>query len=129
MVALSEFFVGYRKTALQAGEVLVSVHISKPLPRVARFFKIAKRRMDDISSVAVGIAIHHNGMARIAYGGVAATPVRVSEAERELPSSLERAKRAVAAALAPISDHRASSAYRLAMAQSLLDKFAYEGGL
>ena len=129
VVPLSDFFTGYRTTKLNRGEVLVSIHIPKPFPRVARFFKIAKRRMDDISSVAAGIAIHEDGSARVAFGGVAATPVRVLEAEHELPSSVNRAKRAIAASLKPLSDHRSSAAYRLAMAQSLLDKFQYEGGL
>ena len=56
VVPLSEFFSGYRQTALGAGEVLRSVVIPKPMVAGARFFKVAKRRMDDISTVAAGIA-------------------------------------------------------------------------
>ena len=132
LVPLAGFFLDYRKTVLRRDEVLVSIHIPKPLPQVARFFKIAKRRMDDISSVAAGFAIHHDGMSRLAFGGVAATPIRVVEAERWLTgtrwssAAVENAKREIAESLHPISDHRSSAAYRLAMAQSLLDKFAYE---
>src|SRR5689334_5415545 len=50
-VPLESFFVGYRKTALQSGEVLVSVILPKPFPEVVRFYKVAKRRADDISTV------------------------------------------------------------------------------
>ena len=136
-VRLVDFFTGYRTTLLKPGEVLMSIHIPKPLPSVARFYKVAKRRMDDISTVAAGFAIRldHSGFvesARLAFGGVAATPVRAVTAEQELigarwsRAAVDRAKKAIAATLHPISDHRGSAAYRLAMAQSLLDKFWYE---
>ena len=42
--------------------------------------------------------------------------------------SLRRARGAIASALTPMSDHRGSAEYRLALAQSLLDKFRYEMG-
>jgi xanthine dehydrogenase small subunit len=121
MVALSEFFVGYRKTALEAGELIVSVILPKPLPRVVRFYKAAKRRMDDISTVAAAFAIGVDGRLRMAYGGVAPVPLRVFEAESSAdPRSV------LARTLKPISDHRGSAAYRLALAQNLLEKFRWE---
>ena len=129
---LDEFFLGYRQTALQPGELLRSILIPKPLPPVARFFKVAKRRMDDISTVALAIAIHADGTTRLAYGGVAATPVRVPEAEAALAAgrwsepSLRRAQEILGATLHPISDHRGSAAYRLALSQTLLEKFWWE---
>ena len=116
IVALADFFTGYRTTLLKDNELLVSIHIPKPLPKVARFYKVAKRRMDDISTVAAGIAIHGDGSVRVAFGGVAATPVL---------ASVDRSRK-LGTALHPISDHRGSAEYRLAMAQSLLDKFWYE---
>ncbi|HEY3743535.1 MAG TPA: FAD binding domain-containing protein [Bryobacteraceae bacterium] len=136
-VALADFFKGYRDTHLARGEVLVSIHIPKPLRSHARFFKVAKRRMDDISTIAAAFAIeldegHRVESIRLAYGGVAATPIRAIEAEAELAgarwnrSAIDKAKRAIAVTVKPISDHRGSAAYRLAMAQSLLDKFWYE---
>ena len=130
-VPLAEFFTGYRETQLKAGEVLMSVHIPKPLPSIVRFFKVAKRRMDDISTVAAGFAIDlEKGVARLAFGGVAATPIRVTAAEEAMREwsrpAVELAKRVIAETLHPINDHRGSAAYRLAMAQSLLDKFWFE---
>jgi xanthine dehydrogenase small subunit len=137
IVPLSDFFLGYRKTALAPGELLVSVIIPKPFPAVARFYKAAKRRMDDISTVAACFAIDLDGggrvrRARLAFGGVAAVPLRATEAEDALvgaaltDASIARAQKILARTLHPIGDHRGSAAYRLALAQSLLAKFWWE---
>jgi xanthine dehydrogenase molybdopterin binding subunit/xanthine dehydrogenase small subunit len=115
---LSKFFLGYRKTALEPGELIVSVILPKPLPPVLRFYKAAKRRMDDISTVAAAFAIAADGRLRIAYGGVAPVPLRAFEAEAAADP-----REVLARTLKPISDHRGSAAYRLALAQNLLDKF------
>jgi xanthine dehydrogenase small subunit len=58
----------------------VSVEIPKPLPDMIRFYKVAKRRVDDISTVAAGMAMDRDSAgrvtrARLAFGGVAATPL------------------------------------------------------
>jgi xanthine dehydrogenase small subunit len=124
IIPLSDFFVGYRRTALMVGELIVSVILPKPLPRVIRFYKAAKRRMDDISTVAAAFAITSDGQLRIAYGGVAPIPLRAFEAEAA--GDPERVRAVLARTLQPISDHRGSAAYRLALAQSLLDKFRWE---
>jgi xanthine dehydrogenase small subunit len=132
IVPLDEFFLAYRQTALRPGELLRSVILPKPLPPVARFFKAAKRRMDDISTVAVCIAVRADGATRLGYGGVAATPVRAREAEAALAdggwseSALRRAQEILARTLRPISDHRGSAEYRLALSQSLLEKFWWQ---
>lgn len=137
VVPLDEFFLTYRKTVLEPGELLVSVVIPKPLPALARFYKAAKRRMDDISTVAACFAIDldANGRvrrARLAYGGVAPVPLRATEAEKAIAgewwneAAVRRAQRVLAGTLHPISDHRGSAAYRLALAQRLLEKFWWE---
>ena len=106
-------------------------------PRSRASSKSRNGRMDDISTVAAAFAIELNDAGRVesmrlAYGGVAATPIRAIEAEAELAdarwnrSAIDKAKRVIAATVKPISDHRGSAEYRLAMAQSLLDKFWYE---
>jgi len=136
-VPLDAFFTGYRRTALQAGELLVSVRIPKPLPLALRFYKASKRRLDDISTVAACFALRFDRAgrvtaARVAYGGVAAVPLRVKQAEDELighawnHAALRRAQRAIERTLQPMSDHRGSAAYRLALTQSLLEKFRHE---
>ena len=125
-IPLHSFFHAYRQTALERGEVIRSVRIPKPLPTHARFYKVAKRRVDDISTVAAVIALRSDGSARIAFGGVAPIPLRVFEAEEALAAGdREGAKEILRRTLDPIGDHRGSAAYRLAMAQSLLDKFLW----
>ncbi|HWZ44257.1 MAG TPA: FAD binding domain-containing protein [Candidatus Saccharimonadales bacterium] len=136
-VPLSEFFHGYRQTALAAGEILVSIHLPKPFPRQVSFFKVAKRLIDDISTVAAAFALDLDAEGRVArtrlaFGGMAAVPLRATEAEDALTglawdeTSLHRAQEILRRTLQPISDHRGSAAYRLALAQTLLEKFYYE---
>jgi xanthine dehydrogenase small subunit len=130
IVPLSNFFHAFRETELKRGELIRSIRIPKPLPDHIRFYKVAKRALDDISTVAAGISVRQDGSFRIGFGGVAAVPLRAREAEQTLedgdPGSLERAKDVLRRTLRPISDHRGSAKYRLAMAQSLLDKFWLE---
>ena len=87
-VPLESFFVDYRKTVLGPCEVIKSVRIPKPWPDYARFYKVAKRSTDDISTVAAGMAIRTAGgrvaSARFSYGGVAPVPVRARAAEGAL---------------------------------------------
>lgn len=137
IVPLASFFEAYRRTALRAGEVLANVVIPKPLPQTLRFYKVAKRRVDDISTVAaaIGIDLDNSGRvsrARIAFGGVAATPVRVTPGEDALlgqpwnEAAVEAARQAIAGALTPMSDHRGSADYRLQVSSSLIEKFWWE---
>jgi xanthine dehydrogenase small subunit len=135
-VPLSEFFLEYRRTVLQRHELIVSVVIPKPLPQHVRFYKVSKRRLDDISTVAgafsLDMAEGRVARSRFAYGGVAATPVRVTAAEDQIEGRMWDAgavievRQIVSHTLAPLSDHRGSSEYRLGVASSLVEKFAWE---
>ncbi len=136
-VPLASFFTGYRETALLPGEFITAVEVPKPFGYLVRFFKVSKRRIDDISTVAAGFAISLDAdgqvsLARLAFGGVAERTVRAREAEDVLvgqpwtQASIARAQAALAGTLKPMTDHRGSAAYRLAVAQSLLEKLWYE---
>ncbi len=136
-VPLESFFTAYRKTAMTPGELLTAVEIPKPLPQALRFYKIAKRRLDDISTVAAAISVDTDNTgrvrrARFAFGGVAATPLRVLEAEASLVDQLwndaavERVQRIFDRALQPLSDHRGSKEYRLEVCKSLVEKYYWE---
>lgn len=124
-VPLTAYFTGYRQTVRRPGELVRAVRIPLPLARTTAFHKIAKRRFDDISSVAVGFALDiEDGVvarAAIGLGGVAATPVRATATEAALTGQpwTDETVRAAAAVLAtegtPMDDHRASAAYRSAM--------------
>ncbi len=137
VVPISEFFTGYRATVLGRGEIVRSVRIPKPFAREQRFYKVSKRILDDISTVAAAFALdlRDDGTverARLAYGGVAATPIRMTDAERALEGhawtaeSMARACDALRASVAPIDDHRGSAAYRRAMVERLLQKLFAE---
>ena len=137
MTPLDSFFLDYRRTALEPGELLVSILLPAPLPAAARFYKAAKRRMDDISTVAACFAIDLDDggrvlRARLALGGVARVPLRAVEAEEAIlgrrwnQDAVRRARDVLARTLHPIGDHRGSAAYRLALAGSLLEKFWWE---
>ena len=131
-VPLADYFVGYRQTVRRSDELIRAVRIPLPVARVASFVKIAKRRFDDISSVAVGVALDvEDGVvtrARIGLGGVADRPVRALATEEALIGRLwsQETVRAAADVLAgegtPLSDHRASAAYRTAMLGTALLK-------
>ncbi|MEV6246009.1 FAD binding domain-containing protein [Streptomyces sp. NPDC051742] len=134
-VPLSAYFTGYRQSVRRPGELIRAVRVPLPLSPVTAFHKIAKRRFDDISSVAVAFALDIEGgivrTARIGLGGVAATPIRARATEAALEGEPWAAETVAAAAAVlrgegtPMDDHRASSLYRSAMlGQSLLKLYA-----
>jgi xanthine dehydrogenase small subunit len=136
-VSLESFFVAYRKTLLAPGELIASVRIPKPYAAIQRFYKVSKRKMDDISSVAGAFALDVDSAgrvtrARLAFGGVAATPIRLTTIESALVG--EKLDLATMKALAvqakslvqPLDDHRASARYRREMVGNLLEKLAVE---
>jgi xanthine dehydrogenase small subunit len=136
-ILLSSFFEGYRKTALKPGEIITGVSIPLPQPQLQRFYKVSKRVLDDISTVAAGFSLRLDERntitsARLCYGGVAATPVRALEAEKALlgktwsRAACAAARPLLAQAFAPMSDHRGSAEYRRAMIVRLFDKFLHE---
>lgn len=135
VVPLAEYFTGYRQTVREPGELLRAVRVPLPLAGTTAFYKVAKRRFDDISSISTAFAMRLEGdrvsSIRIGLGGVAATPLRARAAEEVLlggPWTEEAAREASAAMTAestPLDDHRASARYRTAMLeQSVLRFFA-----
>jgi xanthine dehydrogenase small subunit len=135
---LSEFFLGYRQTALVPGEWIVSVHLPRPLPRVQRFYKASKRVLDDISTVAAAFTLDlaaDGSVQRLqaAYGGIAATPLRARALEHSAigkpwrsEGTLRLLLDAVRGLGTPLSDQRGSAAYRSAMVEKLLEQFHAE---
>jgi xanthine dehydrogenase small subunit len=140
---LADFYVDYMKNRLEPGEFVQALHV--PLPAAAsassrvpqvRAYKISKRFDCDISALCAGLSITlDNGSVaavRLAFGGLAATVRRAALAEAALLGQpwTEVAVQAAQAALAqdfkPLSDMRASAAYRLQVAQNLLQRFWLE---
>lgn len=137
VLALEDFYLGYQQKDLQPGEFVQALRI--PLKRAAlrfRTYKLAKRFDQDISAVCAAFAITLDGetvaSARIAFGGMAATPKRAACAEAALlgkawnEAALQAAMAALAEDYAPLSDMRASSGYRMRTAQNLLRRFWFE---
>lgn len=137
-IKLEDYFLAYGKQDRQPGEFVESVTIPL-LPVGERFavYKISKRREEDISALCGAFRVFINdagvvGMARIAFGGMAATPKRAKAVEAALvgqPWTLESVEAAMAAFATdyqPISDMRASADYRLLSAQNLLKRFFLE---
>jgi xanthine dehydrogenase small subunit len=136
-IPLASFFTAYRHTRLEPGELIAVIEIPEPLPSFSRFYKVAKRPVDDISTVAASMTLNwdsagHVARARFAFGGVAATPIRafaVEEAVEGRPwnkSAVERVQTILDGTLAPISDHRGSAEYRREIAKSLVEKFWWD---
>jgi xanthine dehydrogenase small subunit len=134
---LDEFFVGYRKTALGRGEFVECIRVPVPSPRRQfRVYKIAKRFDQDISAVcgafSLELAQGRVDDIRICYGGMAATPKRARACEAALigrvwsEAAVEAALPALNEDFAPLSDMRASAAYRRLVAANLLRKFLVE---
>ncbi|HMJ09976.1 MAG TPA: FAD binding domain-containing protein [Polyangiaceae bacterium] len=131
---LDSLFTGYRKTALAPAELIHSIHVPRPAPGEQRFYKVSKRRLDDISTVAAAFALDLEPdcrirSLRIAYGGVAETPLRARHIERRaqgLPwdeTSVSTLAKELEHVASPLSDQRGSAAYRRAMIVRLFEKF------
>jgi xanthine dehydrogenase small subunit len=137
VLALDDFYLGYQQKDLRPGEFVQAVRV--PLPRAGlrfRTYKLAKRFDQDISAVCAAFAVMLDGdtvvEARIAFGGMAATPQRAAQAEGALigqpwsEDTLRSAMTALGRDYAPLSDARASSSYRMRTAQNLLRRFWFE---
>jgi xanthine dehydrogenase small subunit len=138
-VPLCEYFTAYRQTVRQPHEVIRSVRIPKPIhPEAARrysfAYKVGKRGADDISIVAAAFTVDVDAAAvirhaRLAYGGVAAVPIRAQAVETWLlgkrfdAASVKQAKRMLADTFTPLSDLRASADYRKRLVGNLFEKF------
>ena len=128
---IADFYLAYRKTALAPDEVMARIDVPLPTPHEwLRADKISKRLEDDISAVCLAVALQIDGgvirSARIGAGGVAAVPARAIQTEAALAGKpatqavFDAAATVLAAEFEPISDMRASSAYRRTALGNLL---------
>jgi xanthine dehydrogenase small subunit len=128
---LEAFFLAYGEQDRQPGEFVEAVIVPKlPPGRVFKIAKLSKRFDQDISAVCLGLSVGVEAGrvtdARIAFGGMAATPKRATAAEAALAAqpwtaaTVDAAAEALAQDFTPITDMRASASYRLEAAQNLL---------
>jgi xanthine dehydrogenase small subunit len=134
---LEALYTGYRQNVMAADEVLAWIKVPKPTPgEQLRVYKISKRFEDDISAVCLAVQLHtQQGQvvrASIGVGGVAATPVRAVQTQAALSGQPWNATTVAAAAaclqteFSPISDMRATAAYRVQVLGNLLQRFWLE---
>jgi xanthine dehydrogenase small subunit len=124
-VDVAEYFTGYRNAVRRRDELIRAVRIPLPVAPVTGFHKVTKRRFDDISSVAVAVALELDdgvvAAARIGLGGVAPTPLRAYATEQALigrpwdDEAVGAASVVLQGEGTPLGDHRASAEYRARM--------------
>ncbi len=132
---LEDFFIAYRQQDRQPGEFVEAVSIPRQQDRL-KCYKLSKRFDQDISAVCgcFNITIEDDvvASAKIAFGGMAGTPKRASAVEAALigqpwtEATVAAAKEAFCADYQPMSDMRASAAYRLVAAQNMLRRYFLE---
>jgi len=139
-VPIAEFFAGYRRSVLAPDEVVRWVVFPRNTPRSDRgtrrmdSYKVSKRRELDISITAAAFVVDTDASgivthARLAFGGVAATPARALATEAFLvgkrwdEGTLAGASEILATEFTPLDDHRSGAAYRRDLVVSLFEKF------
>ncbi|OWY03886.1 xanthine dehydrogenase small subunit [Thioclava sp. F1Mire-8] len=131
-IPLESFFLDYGKQDRAPGEFVESVSFPKSVPDLA-CYKLSKRFDQDISAVCGALNISREGdtirSARIAFGGMAGIPKRATELEAALEGQpfTEEAVTAALPALeqdfTPLTDMRASDAYRMEAAKAMLIRY------
>jgi xanthine dehydrogenase small subunit len=137
LIAVDEFYLGYKKLNLRPNEIVTAIHM--PLYTGANFsklYKVSLRKDLDISAVTLAARFKLKGKkieeARIAFGGVGPVVLRLKEIEKKWQgqdlkkSLLEDLSKNVGQWVTPISDVRGSKEYRLLLCQNLLLKMADE---
>ena len=136
-VKVKRFYHGYKKTEMKPEELITRVRWNLPNPEVVlKLYKVSKRKDLDISTFTAGILLNvKKGKiqnARLAFGGVAPIVLRLRKTEEFLKSKpmlatiFKEAGQLAREEISPISDVRASSDYRLQLAENIMLKFYRE---
>jgi xanthine dehydrogenase small subunit len=134
---LEQLYTGYRQNVMAPDEVLAWIKVPLPAPhQMLKAYKISKRYDDDISAVCLVIRLELEGekVAAIGMGagGVAATPARAVRTEAFLrgrswtEATVREAMATLRGEFKPLSDMRASAAYRSEVLGNLLQRFWLE---
>src|SRR6478736_5417792 len=143
-VPASEFWTGYRTTALAPDELVARIHVPFAPGREVRFRKVGTRRAQSISKVVMAVAwsdgagasaqAHEWRDVRVAVGSVSATTVRATATEAAMegrapnPESADLAAETLAGELHPIDDVRSTAEYRRVVAARVLHRLIREAG-
>ena len=139
-IAAADFWTGYRQTALAHDELVLAVRLPLRPDRTLHYRKVGTRRAQSISKVVAAVARRDTGPdgvwrdVRVAFGSVAATPIRATRTEAALegrpptPEVADRAAEILAAELQPIDDVRSTAEYRRIVAARVLYRVIREAG-
>jgi len=129
---VSDFITGYKTNCLKEGEYIRAIVVPKPDDAQYDFLKVSKRFEDDISTVLLASKLRCTSdvisEACFAFGGMAATPKRAASLEKALVGStvnaidIDAVSELLGQDFEPMSDVRASAAYRLNIAKGLVTK-------
>lgn len=136
-VPINRFYQGYKQLDLREDEFLAAIHLPLPRPEeILRLYKVSKRRDLDISTftAAVWMRLEQGSIAaaRLAYGGVGPTVLRLPETESFLlgrdwsEEVFAEAGQLARQEITPIDDVRGSAAYRFQLAENILLKFYHQ---
>jgi xanthine dehydrogenase small subunit len=137
VVAITEFYQGYRKLDMRPGELITRVRVPFPADgELLRLYKVSRRRDLDISTVTAAILVRLDGEtiadAAVAFGGVGPTVIRARKTETFLrgrvldEETMQQAGDVAVGEITPISDVRGAAEYRYQLARNVLVKFYYE---
>jgi xanthine dehydrogenase small subunit len=124
-VPIHEFYAGYRKTVMEADELIVAIE-APPIVGRQWFRKVGTRAAQAIAKVTLaGVA---GSSLRVALGSVAPTVVRAPRTEAHLQAggSIHDATRLLQEEISPIDDIRSTAEYRRRVAANLLTQFVSE---
>lgn len=121
-VKFTDFYTGYRKTAMRSGELILAIEIRKQTG-IQWFRKVGTRAAQAISKIV--IAAVRDARPRIALGSVAATTVRVPKTEQALAggATIDQAMEIFDKEITPIDDVRSTAEYRKTVAANLVRRF------
>jgi xanthine dehydrogenase small subunit len=135
-VAIENFFLDYRVQDIKESEFIEKIFIPRNESLLLFSYKISKRRDEDISTVSAVFSFEVLEKkivnVRLVFGGMAGTPKRATSAESTLEgrvfdfSIVKLAQLALETDFKPMSDMRASSAYRMKIAKNLIQKCQLE---
>jgi len=127
-VSAENWFITSRKTAIEKGEIVKGISITKPGKHGGCFVKLGRYEGEDLAQVNLLILALEDGTFRISYGSVAPIPLRAKKIEAVLNGNalsqtvIEEACKLVEKEIKPITDIRATKEYRMHMAKIMLER-------
>jgi carbon-monoxide dehydrogenase medium subunit len=128
-ILIDDWFLGPRQTALAPGEIVTRVVVPAPAGgHGAAYLRLSRYEGEDLAQASVAILAPPNHRFRVAFGAVAAKPMRARRIEtllegKALDSALvAEAMALVSEEISPITDIRATKEYRLRMAEVMLQR-------